>query len=244
LQALEERLLNTTDRSAAAAVIQQLPPELLATPPTATLPLPLPLPLPRGAGAVPAGDRADRLIRLATLVRAKGQPAAALALSAHATHLYRTEAGHPPEFIVQALLNEARLRHRLTGLQQAMPLMVEAVELLQSRTLMQSASSADTHGLLGAWLMRAGSFEGARAAFATALEAQVQRGASGSELATSRNNLAHALAQLGQQDSAIALWERALADAEGDLPDAAGIAGVVRDSLNQARSARPHQRGA
>jgi tetratricopeptide (TPR) repeat protein len=238
IQALEERLLNTTDRGAAAAVIQEIPPELLS-PPSAE-----PMASQQRAQAVPAGDRADRIVRLATLVRAKGQPSAALALSAYASHLYRTEDGHPPEFVVQALLNEARLRHRLKGLPQAMPLMAEAVELLRNRNLLHSESSADTHALLGAWLMRAGSFEGARSAFSTALEAHVQRGASGSELATARNNLAHALAQLGQHDAAIELWQRALTDAAADMPDAASIASTIRESLNQARSAQPHQRGA
>lgn len=218
LAALEQRLFTARTRAEVSAVAHNLL-ALLDSPRFGTSPL------------GPSAALADRLNHLSLLASSRRQPVLALRLAEHSSSLYRQRQARSPEPAAQALLHEARLRHRSGQRAAATALVAEALQLLTHHGRAGSLAAADAQALTGAWHMQEGDYAAARQAFELQVQTLLASQSPRAELAAARHNLAHVQHLLGHRHQAIALWQEALADAQADPPQGEHIAALIRQSL-------------
>ncbi|WP_251969313.1 hypothetical protein [Sphaerotilus microaerophilus] len=218
LAALEQRLFTARIRAEVSAVAQDLL-ALLDSPRFGASPL------------GPSAALADRLNHLSLLASGRRQPVLALRLAEHSSALYRQRQARSPEPAAQALLHEARLRHRSGQQAAATALVAEALQLLTHHGRAASLAAADAQALTGAWRMRDGDYAAARQAFELQVQTLLASQSPRAELAAARHNLAHVQHLLGYKRQAIALWKEALVDAQADPPQGEHIAALIRQSL-------------
>jgi tetratricopeptide (TPR) repeat protein len=218
LAALEQRLFTARTRAEVSAVAQDLA-ALLESPRFGASPL------------GPSAALADRLSHLSQLAAGRRQPVLALRLAEHSSALYRQRQARSPEPAAQALLHEARLRHRSGQRAAATALVAEALQLLTRHGHAASLAAADAQALIGAWRMRDGDYAAARQAFELQVQTLLASQSPRADLAAARHNLAHVQHALGHRRQAIALWQVALADAQADPLLGEPIAALIRQSL-------------
>lgn len=218
LAALEQRLFTASTRVEVSAVTQDLL-ALVDSPRFGVSPL------------GPSAALADRLNHLSLLAAGRRQPVLALRLAEYSSALYRQRQARSPEPAAQALMHEARLRHRSGQRAAATALVAEALQLLIRHGRTASLAAADAQALTGAWRMRDGDYAAANQAFALQVQTLLASQSPRAELAAARHNLAYIQHLLGHQSEAIALWQVALADAQADPLQGERIAALIRQSL-------------
>lgn len=152
------------------------------------------------------------------------------ALTATAVSLHRLVADAAPEATAEALARQAALFRSQRRRTEAEALYREALYLLKAHSLQYSGTASAVHNSLGALYLRMQRLPDAVLAFRAALTADGRRQASALDMASTMNNLAHAMGSQGQRAAALALYDRALALLTGPDPAQQQLAESIRSN--------------